>query len=272
MKRRYSRSGQGFVLVGALGFMFLYVIPLIWGTIYCFEKQGKLSISRGSHIFAEVMSSSSFGLAFRNTVLFILVCVPILLLLAIVTTFCIEYSMEKGKKIRGWLELGVISYIIPSAVISQVISYIFREKMYLLKSTGAVVLLCIIYIWKNLGYITLIVMSGCTTIGIEQKEASSVEGATKEEVFRYIVLPQLKMFIRFAMVIGIAGVFKIYRESVLLFGNNPCDEVYMLQNFLNNNFESWNYERAIMASVILFIVMTVLWVCVFKRRSQDEAD
>ena len=37
---------------------------------------------------------------------------------------------------------------------------------------------------------------------------------------------------------GIVNAFKSYREAFLLGGKHPHDSIYMIQHFLNNNFES----------------------------------
>jgi len=53
--------------------------------------------------------------------------------------------------------------------------------------------------------------------------------------------------------------FKVFREAYLLCGNYPPLNMYMLQHFMNNNFNNLNYQRLSTASLLmeLFIVAIV---------------
>lgn len=58
----------------------------------------------------------------------------------------------------------------------------------------------------------------------------------------------------------------VLRGVFLVGGEHPHESVYMLQHFLNNSFESLNYQRLSVASVLLFLVIALglglcaLWV------------
>ncbi|MBQ7944155.1 MAG: sugar ABC transporter permease, partial [Lachnospiraceae bacterium] len=175
------------------------------------------------------------------------------------------------------LALWLIPYIIPSVIVVQIIRLIFGKdgllaftKISFLDSEWAFYLLCFIFLWRNSGYIMVILLSGCSNIADEQREAAQLDGAGRKGVFWYIILPQLMPFIKFSVVMGVIGCFRLYRESYLLLGNQPCDEAYMLQNFLNNNFESWNFDRAVAASLILFVIMAIVWLILFARADREK--
>jgi multiple sugar transport system permease protein len=57
----------------------------------------------------------------------------------------------------------------------------------------------------------------------------------------------------------------------LIGGKHPNIKIYMLQHFINNNFENLNYARLSVASVLLFLVITVLVGVLygFVRRKED---
>ena len=41
-------------------------------------------------------------------------------------------------------------------------------------------------------------------------------------------------------------------------GGYPVSSLYMLQHFINNSFENLNYQRLSVASVLLFLVLTLV--------------
>ena len=259
--------GYLFLAVSLCGFLFFYILPLIWGGMQLFFEGGCFIAQKGVNVFVETLQSESFRLALKNTGLFIAVCVPVLLGVALLLTFCVDISIqEKRAWISFWIAVLLLPMILPSAAIVQVMEAVFSA--YLLEADGAFWLLCAVYWWKNAGYIMVVLLSGRNNIPYEQREAAQLEGAGEWRIFRSVIIPQLAPFLRFSVVMGVAGVFKIYRESFLLLGNYPQDEVYMLQNFLNNNFASWNYERAVAASLILFAIIMVFWASLFRRKAE----
>ena len=46
--------------------------------------------------------------------------------------------------------------------------------------------------------------------------------------------------------------FKNFREAYVLGGDHPHESVYLLQHFMNNNFENMNFPRLSVAAVVLF--------------------
>lgn len=66
--------------------------------------------------------------------------------------------------------------------------------------------------------------------------------------------------------------FRCYREAFLLGGKHPPESIYLMQHFLNNNFENLNFARLSVASVLsaLPILIAAGAVAVFRRRFGDE--
>ena len=65
--------------------------------------------------------------------------------------------------------------------------------------------------------------------------------------------------------------FRCYREAFLLGGKHPAESIYLMQHFLNNNFENLNFPRLSVASVLcaLLILIAAGAVAVFRRRFGD---
>ena len=225
---------------------------------------------QGFGAYRDLFLYSAFGLALRNTLLLILVGIPLLVVCAVLLTYFINrMTVKKVKGTSFWFAVHLLPMILPSVVIATVVKIVFSSYGTLngflvrhgmspvpwLDSGWAFFILAVIFLWKNTGYSMVVIYSGLQGIEKEQLEAAALDGADDRTTFIKVVLPQLSVFIRFVIVMGIMGIFKLYRESYLLMGDSPSDEAYMVQNFLNNNFASLNYDRTIIASVLLFIVV-----------------
>ena len=58
-------------------------------------------------------------------------------------------------------------------------------------------------------------------------------------------------------ILSIINSFKVFREIYLLTGNYPYDGLYMMQHFMNNMFNSADYQRLSAAAVLLAIVIVI---------------
>ena len=67
----------------------------------------------------------------------------------------------------------------------------------------------------------------------------------------------------FVTILSLINSFKIFREVYLLAGSYPYDGLYTLQHFMNNMFNSLNYQRLSAAAVIMALVMVVLIALLF---------
>ena len=131
-----------------------------------------------------------------------------------------------------------------------------------LQSPAAFWVMLILYLWKSTGYAVVLLLAGLMAIPPDHYAVAQVEGANWWQAFRYITMPQMWYALFIAFVFSLINAFKCFREIFLVGGEHPHPSVYMLQHFINNSFENLNYQRLSVASVLLFLVLTlVLGVC-----------
>ena len=59
-------------------------------------------------------------------------------------------------------------------------------------------------------------------------------------------------------IMSLINSFKVFRETYLLTGDYPYDSLYMLQHFMNNTFQSLDYQKLSAAAIIMSIVIIIL--------------
>ena len=62
----------------------------------------------------------------------------------------------------------------------------------------------------------------------------------------------------------------MFRESYLLYGYYPPDEVYMMQNFFFNNFQRLNYQRLSAGATVTVVLLLILNYFVFRGGERRE--
>ena len=120
-----------------------------------------------------------------------------------------------------------------------------------------------LFLWKNLGYNMILFMAALSNIPRELLEVAEVEGASAAYQFFHIKLRYLSPTVLFVTILSIINSFKVFREIYLLTGNYPYDGLYMMQHFMNNMFNSADYQRLSAAAVLLAIVIIILIALLF---------
>ena len=120
------------------------------------------------------------------------------------------------------------------------------------------VVIVMMFLWKNLGYNMILFMSALCSIPKDIIEVADLEGAGRLWKFVHIKLRYLSPTILFVLILSLINSFKVFREVYLLTGDHPLAKLYMLQHFMNNTFNSFDYQKLSAAAVIFAIVMIVI--------------
>lgn len=127
-----------------------------------------------------------------------------------------------------------------------------------------------LYIWKNCGYNIVLFLAGLSAIPTDYADAARCDGATPGHILRRITLPLMIPNFFFVFVISVVNAFKSFREAFLLGGDRPHESIYMLQHFMNNNFQNINYPRLSTAALLIFVVIFLLVLLLFWVKRKHE--
>ncbi|MMZ66594.1 L-arabinose transport system permease protein AraP [compost metagenome] len=111
------------------------------------------------------------------------------------------------------------------------------------------VVIVLIFVWKTMGYNMILFTAGLSSVPENLVEAARLDGASERYIFLSIKLRYLSPVIFFVVLYAVICSFKIFREVYMLVGNYPADGLYMLQNFINNTFQSGAYPKLSSAAV-----------------------
>ena len=62
----------------------------------------------------------------------------------------------------------------------------------------------------------------------------------------------------FVIIMSLINSFKVFREVYLLTGDYPYNSLYMMQHFMNNTFQSLDYQKLSAAAIIMAVFMMVV--------------
>lgn len=272
MKKKWKKYRNGWLLVAPLmiGCLIFYAVPFLMVLWYSFRSSaGRSGVFVGFSNYLEMLENEMFRLACWNTFRFLLAGLPLILLLSYLIALLLKKQAQKHMFLKSVL---LLPYIMPIVGTVLLVELLFEERGVvnrILMLTGAPVekwlespwafwIVVGLYLWKNAGYSVVLLLAGLMTIPEEQYAAASLDGAGGFRQFLHITTPQMWHSVYFALLFSLINAFKCFREIFLIGGKHPNMEVYMLQHFMNNNFENLNYNKLSVSSVFLFLAVTIL--------------
>lgn len=254
-------------LIGVTIFSFLPLLDVIRRSFTDAMGNEWVGISN----YQMLWTNQAFLLALNNTIKFLSISIPILLLLSLGTALTINHT--KGSK-GGFRTTLLLPLAIPVACSTLFFKLLFHEMGWLnqmlpglfadkewLKGGSAFGVIVFCYIWKNTGYDMILWSAGLQGIDSSLYEAAKVDGAGGMDTFRYITMPLLKPTTYTILILSVLNTFKIFREAYLLAGDYPDKNIYMLQHLFNNWFVALDIQKmsagAVMVggSVILMVIL-----------------
>ena len=259
----------------AIGVFIFFILPFLVVVYYSVIR----SPINPEFVFLEnyknVLGNKAFQTAVKNTLKFSFLAVP----LAVILPIGLALILEKNLPLRSQFRTAFLSPImVPVASVVLVWQVIFDnngalndfimnfglDRVDWLKSEYCLAVITVLYLWKNLGYNMILFMASLANIPKELLEAADVEGAPAWYKFFGIKLRYLSPTVLFVTILSMINSFKVFREIYLMTGKYPYDGLYMLQHFMNNVFESLDYQKLSAAAVLMAIFMVVLIALLFK--------
>ena len=110
-------------------------------------------------------------------------------------------------------------------------------------------------VWQYVGYHMLLMYAGVKGVSIDLREAAMLDGATKGQVDRYIVIPNIKPIIRVSVIFAVTGSLKTYDLVRILTEGGPFQSTEVPSTLLENMLFLRNrYGMGSTISVMLIIL------------------
>ncbi|MBQ6252758.1 sugar ABC transporter permease [Ruminococcus sp.] len=257
------------VMPSLIGVMIFFFIPFCIVIYYSLINNPVLKEFVGIENYTKLFHNAAFTKAAKNTAFFSLVSVPLSVILALGLAMLLERKIP-GKSVFRTFFLSPLMVPTASVVlvwqvlfhnhgtINQIIEHFGGHTVDWLKSPYGQVVIILMFLWKNLGYNMILFMSALCAIPRDIIEVADLEGASGWYKFVHIKLRYLSPTILFVLILSMINSFKIFREVYLLTGNYPQDKLYMLQHFMNNTFNSLDYQKLSAAAVLFALIMIVI--------------
>lgn len=252
MKKRYLRKCALLLLPSFFGVAVFYLIPFLRVIYYSFiENQFSRKLVWFEN-YKTVLQNTYFRMALKNSLLLIVIAVPVLVVTAFLLSVLLQRLESRWKLLR-------IAFIFPMLIPTASIVVVWRM---LFQESESVLPVYLLFIYKNIGLLIILFSAAFSTLDNSVFEAARLDGAGGLRMHLSITLPLIFPTVLFNVLLAVVYSFKIFRESYLYFGTNyPPDHSYTLQYYMNNHFMKLNYQYlaagAVLTSLLVYLIVLI---------------
>lgn len=265
----------------------LFVIPsIILVTVFVFYPMiqafiTSLQSGMGNNLsfvgidnYKRLLTDSTFKKALFNTVLYLIIQVPIMIILALVISAILN---DKKLKARGFFRAAIFLPCVTSLVAYSIIfkslfatdgfvnafliniNVISQPIAWITHPIWARVLIIIAITWRWTGYNMVFYLAGMQSIDDSIYEAAEIDGASAFMRFKSITLPLLKPIILFTTINSTIGTLQLFDETVNITNGGPANATITISQYIYNLLfkysPNFGYAAAISYVIVLIIVI-----------------
>ena len=282
MERRSPKAWL--YLLPALLFLGAFMVyPLVDVFIYSFEEgynsASQTSFGTGFYNYLYVLNDPYFLQALKNTLILVLITVPVSTLLALF----ISLGLASIKKLRKLFQtVFFLPYVTNTLAVGMVFMILFQSTEY---TTGLVngflglfgitpvdfiagpywakmFVLCFYTVWMVLPFKILVLTGALASVKEDYYNAAKVDGTSRFRIFYRITLPMISPMLFYLIITGFIGAFKAYNDAVALFGselnvaemNTIVGYIYDMLYGTGGGYPSY----ASAAAILLFLIVLTI--------------
>ncbi len=288
--RREWREWLTFIVLAGpnlLLFVLFTYYPLIRNFLLSFQDFNIFTNSGewiGLTNYQTIASDSQTAKILMNTFVFTTAVVVLVLTMGLLTAVLLNQKLRFRNGVRSLLFSPTV---LAGTAVAIVWIYIFDPRYgliyqilrpfgiasprWLTDPQWAMLAIIIVYVWKVLGYATVIYIAGLQAIPNDLYEAARVDGANAWQRFRHVTIPGLSPVTFFLLVTTILNSFQAFDIIRVMTRGGPSNATNVLIYFLYElGFtEISNIGRASVVAMILFVIMffvTLLQLRYLERR------
>ncbi|WP_294374787.1 carbohydrate ABC transporter permease [uncultured Clostridium sp.] len=232
--------------------------------------------------FMALFKDETFLKVVKNSVIYMLITVSATMILGILMALFLSRNTKINKILQSvtfapyivsmvsvafiwkWImdsDYGLLNYLLSFIGIDS-INWLHDEKTALLS-------LCIISIWKSIGYNAIVILSALKAVPQYIYEAAQLDEGKPLKVFFKITLPMISPSLFFLTIMNIISSFKVFEPIALITEGGPLNSTNTLVYYIYEyGFKLNKIGYASAAGVVLFAIIGVLTIIYFKMLSR----
>lgn len=274
-RKRQRLYGVLYILPIMLIIVIFDLIPIVMAFLFSFTDYNILQPPTwiGLDNYRRIIGSKNFIAALINTIEYVVITVPVQTILALAIAVFIAEKMKNSKYgsfLKGTIFIPVVISNIAAAavwrtmfqtksgIVNEALGLIgIGEQNWLGSKVLALICVCIVAVWKNVGYYMVIYFAGVIGIDRDVQEAAVIDGATDMQRLRYVTVPMLRHITYMVVTVGIINSFQLFDVVYQLTGGGPGNATMTLA-YLVYKYAFSNQKMGYASAMAIFLLIFVL--------------
>ena len=282
-------SPYGLIIPVVIFMIIVYGYPLLLTFKYSFQEVSLIGSENnfvGFRNYIRVLTDEKFYNTLILTFKWAVLTIAIKIVIGFIMALLLNAELYFKKALRF---LVLIPWAIPQVVVAILWTWILDGQYgylnYYLQQFGfveevirwlsdpnlALISTSIVDAWVGIPLITMIFLSGLSSINDSLYESAKVDGANIFQMLIYITLPIMKKVFLIALTLTTIWTFNSFNIIYVLTGGGPMDATEtMMIKIYHEAFGKYNLGMSSTLSVIVFIILIVLSILYWKQINRDE--
>ena len=286
-RRRNTLWGYGFTAPSAILLLVFIILPIfISAALSLMDFSGFNEPTYvGFKNYVDMFQDKKFLASMKNTFIYVIATVPLQTILSLVVAAILAEKFRNpfGEFIRGTMFIPVLCsaviagnlffYLFASdkeAIVNSFLMLLGFEKVnWLGKSDFAMLVICIVAIWKNVGYFMVIFYAAIMDVPQTLHDAARVDGASPMQRFLHITMPGIRPVLYLVITLSTIWAFQVFDITMVMTKGGPgvatMSPVLLVYNYAFSDHRM-GYASAIacLLAVVIFVI-SMLQKLVFRE-------
>jgi lactose/L-arabinose transport system permease protein len=269
-------------------FLAFTLYPLLFALYISFTEWNGINDTRwiGLQNYSMLFNDDIFLQSLKNGAILFMMYVPLLLFLALLIAVLLNGTFIKLKGL--FRTVYFIPYITSLVAVGFTFRMIFSKEYGYVNEMivslgldkvdwigtvwGARITLCILIIWRWLGYNMVIMLAGLQNIPNDLYESAKIDGAGAVQRFIQITIPMMMPILLFTSILSTIGTFQLFAEPLILTKGSGGPQNTVISPIMYIYNQSFSYLKFGYASAMAYIffalmfILTLLQTRIFSRR------
>ncbi|WP_232058095.1 carbohydrate ABC transporter permease [Cohnella abietis] len=275
-QRKWNRRTAAFVflLPAVLGLIAFQLLPMISSIFISFSDWDLLSKWTQIHFigwtnYVEVFSNEKSYTSIKNVFIFLIGYMPVITLLGIMFAVLLNRNIRAIKLYRAAIFVPVITSWVAVSIVwrwllngqSGLINYALSKigiegPIWLQDDHWAMVAIIAVTIWKDIGFVSIILLAGLQDISEDYYEAANLDGASAWSKLIKITIPLLSPTLFFIITISLINSFQVFDQVLIMTNGGPAGATStIVEQVYRNAFQFNKMGFAAAQSWVLFVII-----------------
>ncbi|GGG61465.1 lactose ABC transporter permease [Paenibacillus radicis (ex Gao et al. 2016)] len=275
IKARTNAVSWAFIALAVVMICIFYFYPMIQALLMSFQSGTGTNLSYvGTENYTRLFKDATFIAALKNTFIYLIVQVPIMIVLAMFISVLLN---DRNLKFKGFFRTAIFLPAVTSLVAYSVIfKYLFGNeglintmllKLHLIADPilwisdpfWAKITIIVAITWRWTGYNMIFYLSALQNIDNSIYEAARIDGASAFRQFTQITMPLLRPIILFTSITSTIGTLQLFDEVMNITKGGPGNATTTLSQYIYNlSFKytpDFGYAATVSYAVVILIVI-----------------